>query len=95
MIKLKDLFEWKEHGTVWKTSSGKIAAKNRRGRVKYFKNVPDARAWARSGSTRSSENVIPEEQDEVKEIPPMGNFPPSNDPPKEDNVPTQDFQDFS
>lgn len=96
MIKLKDLFEWKEHGTVWKTNSGKIAAKNRRGKVKYFKNVADARAWTRTGTTRSSENVIPEETlpEASHENPPMGNFPPSNDPEtaKEDQIPTQSYQ---
>lgn len=95
MIKLKPLIEWKEHGTVWKTNSGKIAAKNRRGKVKYFKNVTDARAWTRTGTTRSSENVIPEEQAEAKEVPPTGNFPSSNDPSKEDQIPTQPYQDVS
>lgn len=97
MIRLKSLLEWKFNGSVWKTTQGKIAAKNRRGKIKYgFKTVQSAREFAHTGTTHSSENVIPEDAlpEASHENPPMGNFPPSNDPAtaKTDEIPTQSYQ---
>jgi hypothetical protein len=60
IIRLKSLMEWKEHGSVWKTKNGKFAAKNKRGRVKYFKTEQLARDYSHTGVTRSSEQKLPD-----------------------------------
>jgi hypothetical protein len=54
-ILLKSLIEWKEHGSVWKSKSGKFGAKNKRGKVKYFKEEEQAHRHADSGGTPSSQ----------------------------------------
>jgi hypothetical protein len=58
-ILLKSLVEWKEHGSVWQSKSGRYGAKNKRGRVKYFKEESKARAHAETGSTPSSSQALP------------------------------------
>lgn len=60
MLRQTDLLnEWKEHGSVWKSKSGKYGSKNKRGRVKYFKEESKAREHAESGGTPSSANSLP------------------------------------
>ena len=56
MILLKSLVEWKEHGSMWKSRSGRFGAKNKRGKVKYFKESERAHQYSQTGSTPSSED---------------------------------------
>ena len=63
-ILLKNLIEWKEHGSVWQSKSGKFGSKNKRGKVKYFKEMESARAYSLEGATRSSSQVLTEEPPE-------------------------------
>lgn len=53
--------EWKEHGSVWVLKNGKFAAKNKRGRVKYFKEQEKAREFSMSGSTPSNMSNLRED----------------------------------
>lgn len=64
-ILLKNLVEWKEHGSVWQSKSGKFGSKNKRGKVKYFKEADAARAYSLEGATRSSSQVLNEEPPET------------------------------
>lgn len=65
------LNEWRENGTVWRKQNGGFGAKNRRGKLKYFKTRQPALQFARMGSTAGSikDVVIEEPTKPVEEAP--------------------------
>jgi hypothetical protein len=56
------LNEWRENNSVWRKPNGGFGAKNRRGKLKYFKDRSSARSFASTGSTAGSIKDVVVEQ---------------------------------